>query len=353
MANYWAGKGHKVTLVTLVAEETPAYELHAEVRLQHLGMARVTSNTVCSLRNISGLRRLRSCIVESYADAVISFIEKVNVTTLLAMFGSRVPVIVSERTDPDLYEIGPFWRAMRALLYPRAARVVVQTEAVRQRFGPRIRKRATVIPNPVVNPPEQVPPPNCRLQKPCVVTMGRLGREKGFDLLMKAFQRAAARHPVWSLLILGEGAGRPELERLRDRLGLAAKIYLPGWEPNPYAVLKRADLFVMSSRFEGFPNALCEAMACGLPVVATDCLGARDIVRNAVNGLIVPREDVDALAEAMDGLMSDAERRRRLGMRAREITGVFSLDAVMDLWGALLRQVSGRDPASEPAVVSF
>jgi glycosyltransferase involved in cell wall biosynthesis len=177
--------------------------------------------------------------------------------------------------------------------------------------------------------------------------MGRLSREKGFDVLMRAFARCAATRPDWSLLIAGEGEERAHLVDLRGRLGLAARVRLPGRVADPGGLLRRADLFVLPSRHEGFPNALLEAMACGLPVVAFDCpSGPAEIVRPGQDGLLVPACDEEALAAAMRRLMDDEAERRRLGARAVEVLERFGLDRVMAAWETVVDGVAGGGEAA-------
>jgi glycosyltransferase involved in cell wall biosynthesis len=142
------------------------------------------------------------------------------------------------------------------------------------------------------------------------------------------------------LTILGEGELRTELESLRNSLGLSERVHLPGVVKNPYEVLLQADIFVMSSRFEGFGNVLIEAMACGVPVISTDCpSGPNEIIRDGVDGILVPNQDVDALAAAMDRLMSDEKERKRLSVGGIEAVERFSLEKIMGMWEKLLAQV--------------
>jgi glycosyltransferase involved in cell wall biosynthesis len=171
--------------------------------------------------------------------------------------------------------------------------------------------------------------------------MGRLGEEKGFDLLIEAFALLRHRFPQLSLVILGEGSGRSELERLIAARGLQSAVYMPGTVEQPHAILQQAGIFVLPSRFEGFPNALCEAMACGLPVVAADCrCGPREIIRNDVDGLLVPVGDIEALAGAMQRLMLDRSLQERLAAQAPSVVDRFSMARVTALWDQVLNDVT-------------
>jgi glycosyltransferase involved in cell wall biosynthesis len=270
---------------------------------------------------------------------VISFLSFVNTLVLFATRGLGVPVVVSERNDPQMDPIGPAWKWLRRWTYAFKAQVVTQTKRAQASFPPAIQARTTVIPNPVPPIPQaEHTPTDVMLAKPALVAMGSFYPQKGFDLLLKAFVRLKDRHPAWTLTILGDGPLRPQLESLRDALGLEDRVNLPGRVKNPHHVLKQADLFVLSSRWEGWPMALGEAMSCGLPVIASDCrTGPREIIRDGVDGILVPPEDVEALATVMDQLMANDSERRRLASRAVEITDRFPLEKVMGMWEEALR----------------
>src|SRR4028118_905703 len=358
MANYWAAKGWKITILTFDdGTNQPFYEIDSCVRHIPLSIAGESLNLFVSIwNNLKRIQILQSAIAQSNPDAVISFMDQVNVLTLLAMrfspgtvilqkppWGTRslnIPVIVSERVDPALYSIGRIWEQLRRWTYPLADGLVVQTQEALSYFSSRLQARACIIPNPVLLPNRAIDTSDRLVVGRSAIAMGRFTQQKGFDLLLQAFARLSDERPEWTLMILGEGELRTELECLRGSLGLSGRVHLPGVVKNPYEVLMQADIFVMSSRFEGFPNALCEAMACGLPVISTDCpSGPREIIRDGVDGILVPNQDVEALSAAMDRLMSDELERKRLSIRAPEVVERFSLKKVMGMWEKLLAQV--------------
>ncbi len=253
---------------------------------------------------------------------VVSFIDRVNVLTLLATRGLEVPVVVSERTDPAAYAVGWMWERLRAFTYPSAAALVAQSAAALRYFPPAPARIDRVIPNAVVKA-QAAAEPSRRARPPYLVLgLGRLGPEKGFDRLLAAFAQAAPQFPEWELEIWGEGPERAALERQRGDLGLGTRVRFPGVTQDAPRLMRSADLFVLSSRFEGFPNVLGEAMSNGLPVISYDCpSGPREIVRHQIDGFLVPPEGgVDALFAALARLMGDPAERLRLAARAPEVS---------------------------------
>jgi GalNAc-alpha-(1->4)-GalNAc-alpha-(1->3)-diNAcBac-PP-undecaprenol alpha-1,4-N-acetyl-D-galactosaminyltransferase len=283
--------------------------------------------------------RLRDELRRSRPDVVISFMDTTNVLTILASRGLGIPVIISERNDPRRHAMGLAWNTLRSLLYRRADALVVQSSALRDWAREvAVDARVDIIPNPI-NPEfnGSTKEAGRRGSGRTIVAMGRLVRQKGFDLLIEAFARCAGQHPEWSLVILGEGEERSNLESLISAMGLQDRVRLAGKVPQPSHILGQADLFVLSSRFEGFPNALMEAMACKLAVISTDCPnGPRDIVRDGVDGLLIPPDDVNALAKGMDRLMANPMERQRLGAGATEVVKRFSIEKIMSMWDELV-----------------
>jgi GalNAc-alpha-(1->4)-GalNAc-alpha-(1->3)-diNAcBac-PP-undecaprenol alpha-1,4-N-acetyl-D-galactosaminyltransferase len=337
LAGYLARSGHQVDLVTVSDASQRFYEVDPSVRILPLGVARVSSSPGQAIaNNIRTLRTLRRAIQSGAPDCVVSLGDTTNIQVLLSVrLGLRIPVVISERTDPREYGLAAPWRLLRRLLYPAAATLVVQTGSVRE-WAEKIMagKPVAVIPNPAIRRDGLTLAPEVELPRgPFISAMGRLVREKGFDILLRAFAKLRNSLPDWSLVIMGEGELRPRLERLAVDLGVAGRVLLPGLLRHPESVLSRSAMFVLSSRREGFPNALLEAMACRLPVISTDCRsGPGEIVRNEINGLLVPPDDVDALSAAIGQLAADASRRRRLAGAAVAITAELSPARCFGLW---------------------
>jgi len=150
---------------------------------------------------------------------------------------------------------------------------------------------------------------------------------------LEAFARIALRHPDWSLTIIGKGPLQRKLQEQSAALDLGARVHFVGELTDPFPMLRAADLFVLSSRFEGFGMALAEAMACGLPVVSFDCPeGPRDIIHDGVDGILVPTEDINALATALGRLMNDPRERARLGTEAATLLTRFGPEPVLSIW---------------------
>jgi GalNAc-alpha-(1->4)-GalNAc-alpha-(1->3)-diNAcBac-PP-undecaprenol alpha-1,4-N-acetyl-D-galactosaminyltransferase len=349
MANTWAARGWEITLLTFDDGSEPSfYPLDSRVRHQPLGVAAASGGfrrAVAS--NFERIRTLRRAIVASCPDAVLSFLDTVNVRVLIATRGLGIPTIVMEQTDPGQKELAAVWKKLRRALYPRASALVVLSETSRSYFPPSIQAKSIIIPNPIAIEPPRHSDRDAPHSPRTVMAMGRLAPEKGFDLLLDAFARIANAHPDWRLVIWGEGPLRSQLESLRDSLGLNERALLPGRTTEPFRELRRADLFVMSSRREGFPLALGEAMACGLPAVSFDCpSGPRQIIRHGVDGLLVPDGDVIGLSAAMSRLMTDAAERRRLAARALDVNDRFGAARVLAQWEELITRFVGNEPSS-------
>ena len=337
LANHWAESGFEVTAMAMGDTGAPPFfPFVGKVRIRVLQLQERSDNWLTGAwRTVWRLLALRRELKQVGADVIISFMDRPNILTLLASRGLKSRVIISERTDPAQRKIGRQWEFLRRLTYPWADSLVCQGERPLQYFGPAVRRRAKIIPNPVMAPTVCLSVKSAAQSDCTLMALGSLRPEKGFDLLLSAFARVAPGHPSWTLVVWGEGDSRPALEAQIQYLRLQDRVFLPGVTSQVPSKMAAADLFVLSSRVEGFPNALTEAMAAGLPVVATDVGAVTEIVRTGVDGLIVPSGDVAALAAALDILMGNSEKRAELGRRAKEVAERFSPQRVVALWEQL------------------
>jgi GalNAc-alpha-(1->4)-GalNAc-alpha-(1->3)-diNAcBac-PP-undecaprenol alpha-1,4-N-acetyl-D-galactosaminyltransferase len=267
---------------------------------------------------------------------------------VLAARPLKLPVIVSERVAPEAHRITRPWRYLRKYTYRRAALVVAQTRRTAEWFRREIPGATVeVIANPVHVQSEQLSDTVAQeaLEACCgdkvVLAAGRLTRQKGFDLLLHAFAALAPRLPAWRLVIFGEGQEGPALRDLSQRLRISDRVVFAGFSGTLHSVMRRSDLFVLSSRFEGMPNALAEAMACGLPCVSFNCpTGPAELIVHGRNGLLAPAEDVTGLTQSMEQLMRDQGLRLRLGSAAEESIRAYSTDLILDRWNAVLTRIA-------------
>jgi len=339
LASGLAARGHDVWLVTLARTGEDFFPLDPRVRRLGLGLMRDSGTVVQALRaNVSRLRRLRQVVRSIAPHAVISFMTSMNVLTLLACSGLRVRTVVSERIDPDSHDVESFWARLRSFTYRRADAVVVQTEAAAQWFRKHLKRRlsVTVIPNPIA-PASDLERASMTVPQPFILAAGRLVHQKGFDILIRAFAVAARERGPLRLAIAGEG---PESQALRDLAGelqLEDRVLFLGEVRELRALMRQADAFVLSSRYEGFPNVLLEALASDLPVVATDCPGGpREILRGGEFGLLVPCEDTAALADALRRVATDSDLRRRLSANGTLASAPYDVGRVVARWEELL-----------------
>jgi glycosyltransferase involved in cell wall biosynthesis len=341
LANHWARRQWQVTIVTLAPRNLDFYALEPAVARVGFDLAHDSANALeglaVNMRRVAALRRV---IRRIGPDVVLSMMSTPNVVLALASRGvNGLCAVGSEHCFPPKFPLGPIWERLRRVLYGRLSAVAALTgEGAEWIKAHTSAARVPVIPNPVSWPlqdgaPRVDPHTCCRSGRRILLAVGRLSPEKNFDTLIRVFAQLARRHPEWDLVILGEGPQRSRLEACVREEGVAGRVFLPGVVGNVGHWYGHADLFVLSSLFEGFPNALAEALVHGLPAVSVDCdTGPRDIVRHGVDGLLVPPGDAGALQAALEQTMADSELRERLAFSAYEARTRFSVERIADMW---------------------
>lgn len=358
LANAWVECGGRITILTVAQNSlAPAYRIDPRVERRDVGWPRRPNskelNAVVTAPVVRGLERagcpelvqeisliamLRCAILATAPHLVVSHIDMTNVRVLAAMQESGVPVIACEHTDTTQISIGR-WQNARRALYRRASAVVAPHPTIADWLA-RCGAPACAIPNPLVAPPPRQGSRSRGRRR--LVSLARLSPEKRPALLVRAFASIAGDFPEWDLAIYGDGPLSAPLASLADELA-PGRIQLDGFIDDAYAILRSADLFASSSWVEGFGNGIWEALACGVPVVATEC-GApvRSLVRDGIDGLIVRRNGISALAQALGSLMGDDARRMAYAARASEVTDRFPIETALELWDGLIDKVAGQ-----------
>ena len=347
LANRWADSGHKVTVVTQSASSADFYQLHASVERVAMESAKESAGLCSALvNNFARSLMLRKVIRRAKPDIVIGMMTSANVLVVLASLGLRLPTIVCERTYPPHLPVGELWSRLRRWTYPLASRVTMLTsEGLNWLHREIPSARGVVMPNPIpyplpVNAPELAPDSVVTGQRKMLLAVGRMTEEKGFSGLIRAFAALANQHPQWDLVILGDGPLRSTLSEQIQALGLSTRVLMPGRAGNVGAWYERADLYVLSSRVEGFPNTLGEAMAHGCAAVSFDCdTGPRDLIRHEVDGLLVPPGDVIALTQSLGRLMQNDVLRAQMGVKAQEVRDRYAMDRVLGMWDQVFADI--------------
>lgn len=351
LANYWARAGWDVTLVTIDLDDRDFYELDPSIRRIALDLAGGNSELFLaglrrSLRRAWAFRRVLRKLRPSVALAMMSTTNVVLAYAALGMHG--VITIGTEHSYPPRTPLKPAWEFLRSIAYGWLSAVTALTTESAEWLRRHTRASCVpVIPNAAIWPlPVQTPVVRpetlVTADDRALLAVGRLNEEKQLDHLVSAFSRLAEEFPQWRLIILGEGPLRGMLEAQVQECGLQGRVLLLGRVGNVGHWYERADLYAMTSLFEGFPNTLAEALAYGVPAVSYDCdTGPRDLIRPEVDGLLVSPGDFEGFVAALRRLMSDDELRRGYARRAVEVRERYSMKRVAEMWEQLFEKLRG------------
>lgn len=334
LANHFSRNGYEVVLVTSYMG-TDEYEIPPKINRVSLEKEELHQSRL--RRNMSRIQKLRRLCKQEKPDVLISFMQEPNFRAILATVGLPVKTIVSVRNDPRREYAGKMGWVVGKCLLPMADGCVFQTEEAKLWFPMRLQKKSAIIMNEVSESFFDV----VREHTSNIVTVGRLNDQKNHEMLIRAFSTIAEKHANEKLLIYGEGGLRAQLSQLIDSLALRERVFLMGNTAEVPAVLSKASVFILSSDYEGMPNALMEALAVGVPSISTDCPcgGPKMLIENEKTGLLVPVGDEEALAEAMDRLLSDRGYAEKLGAAAKESAKRYMPDKIFGEWKSFIEEI--------------
>lgn len=333
----WCMKGRHCTLI-LLDKKKIFYQLPLDLKVYEIGKMHEQFYIDKFLKYC----KVRKLLKRIQPDVVLSLPEEIGIYVLLAMAGTKMPIVVSERNNPWVMPYKRISRVLRKMVYPRAAGIVFQTEEASYFFNESIRRKGIVLPNPLNL--TRIPKPWNGERKKVIVTAGRLEPQKNQKLLIDAFAIMHKDFSEYSLIIYGDGSLRKDLENYARKILTEDSFEFRGNSSHLLEEIKDAALFVMTSDYEGVPNVLIEAMSAGIPVVSTDCApgGAAALIKDGINGYLVPTGNVETLTKAMRQQLSDPFHAEKMAHAALQLKEQFNAAIVAEMWFDYLKTVSER-----------
>lgn len=341
LADYFLTEGYRVIMVTQYQREDE-YDLPDGVErfLSDIGEEKVSANRVVNF--LRRLNKLHAIWKEQKPDLVLSCIGKNNFMAVVTTMGTKTKAVVSVVGEAKEEYPSKGMRMLADLLFSRAAGVVLQTERSRRFFCRKVGEKAVILPNSLN--PAFIRPRYEGVREKKIVSVGRMDANKNHEMQLRAFAALKDKYPEYTLEIYGDGELRPYIEETAAKLGIVERVSLPGVVQDVAARIWRASLFLLTSYSEGVSNALIEALALGLPVIATDVPsgGTEELMEDSVNGLVIPAGDQTALERAMDRLLGDFDYADRLGRKAAEIQQRLAPERVNPLWKEYFEKVMNK-----------
>lgn len=322
LSNHFSEIGYEVELVFFHIKNK--YEISDRVNLVQL----FDNNE--KIKSLKALLLLRKYFKKTDSEIIVSFLMPVNLLVIIASRGFNKKIVISERNDP-LKSKGRLWMFLSNILYNKADFIIFQTKRVRSYFSNNIQRKSAVILNPVKVDFESI---NRNSKK--IVNIGKLYPQKNHRLLINAFYEIQKKYQDYSLHIYGEGPLRKNLEKQIDNLELKDSVILHGICSNVHKEIVDAEMFVLSSNYEGLSNALMEAMMMGIPCISTDCAGSDEIINNGFNGLLVPIGNSEILFSSMEKLVVDKKLAKEISETGKKDSIEFNKDNVLLKWQKII-----------------
>ncbi len=335
LASYLANRGHEIKVLTM-SDDKPSYAIANKVQRIPLLVTSERKNIIYN--SVLRLYRFIKHLRKSKVDAYVVMLPVTTIMLLRLRFLTKAKVIAAERVDPAQYPVKK-QKQLKALAR-KADGWVFQTEEERNWYDESTGNASVkIIPNAINL--DFIRPAYTGVRRKVIVSAGRMSVQKNQELLVRAFATISNDFPDYLLVIYGEGEKRTTLTSIANEFGIKDKLQLPGYSINIGEEIKDASLFVLSSDFEGMPNALMEAMALGLPCISTDCDGggAKFLIDNEKNGLLVPKGDAGALAAAMIRMLSDREFAEQCGQEAHKICELLAPEKIYGEWERFVKEI--------------
>ena len=334
VANHMAEKGHEV-IVCSFGSQPCVQPLRDDIKIIY--MPNYTAKGIKRAQQVSFLRKLMK---KEKVDVTVSFLCFPNFSSIIAGKLAHVPVIVSERGDPYQFTS----KVMRAMYsaYRHAAGAVFQTEMAKEYFHTSLQERSAVIANPVELKDETLFADPVNAERSIAYSARFELVQKRQDIMLDAFKTVVEKHPDYKLRFYGDGPDEEKMKKYAEELGISDSVIFCGRSDNILKDISRSAMFVLSSDYEGIPNSLLEAMSLGLPCVSTDCSpgGARMLIEDGVNGLIVPRSDASALASAICRMIEDEALALSCGKNAISVRERFALPVILAAWEEYILKIA-------------
>ena len=330
---------YEITIIVFY-ECTPFYPLDGRINIVFCKKVyRKESSSIQSIKtHIQLFKKSLQILKQENTRIVIGFMTTANIYAVIAAKRLRIKSIISERIHPEHEVISKFWLVLKKFFYPKSNRLIVQTKAIKSYFkGFVANERLEIIKNPLA--PELILKRDLsKTKERLILNVGRLDDQKNQDLLIKAFANIPNKN--WKLVLIGEGTNRLLYTNLIAKLNLQEQVILKGNVNCVEDYYNTASLFVFTSRFEGYPNALTEAMYFGIPCISTDCpSGPSELISNAVNGFLIPIGNQNLLETKMKLLMNDENLRTKFNTNALKSTIGFEAEHIALQWKSIINNV--------------
>jgi len=329
LTDYYASKEQYSVKVIVLLSNRIDYKLPENVELVYLS----AEGRKGFLRPFIWFHKLRKEIKENKQNIIISFFAKINLLVLIASFGIKASIYISERNDPRRDNRGSLIKFLTFILYPFSKGVIFQTKHAKRCFPKWVQNKSVIIPNPVnidFNFSKR------KSLNKTIVAVGKLMEQKNHELLINAFAAITEDYPDYKLEIYGEGKLRNHLNKLIIEKKLNDRVYLKGRTTDVFNIVYNANLFVLSSNYEGMSNALLEAMMLETPVISTNCAGSDELVVNGETGKIVDINDCNQLANAIAESLNHYPKAEKMAQNAKRQVERFTLEKICNRWNSFI-----------------